>query len=449
MSLRFIDKIIRVFFIVLSLSGMSQNIDRVVAVVGKNIILKSEVEIQLQEMVANGMQKSAESKCKVFEDLLFQKLLLAQADKDSVSVKDEQVDTELERRMAYYINQFGSEERFESFYGKTVDKFKEELRDEVKNQLIIQQMQSKVTGEIKVTPAEVRNFFNSIPVDSLPLINSEIELGQIVKKPMVSEEAKKIAWEKLETIRQRVLKGESMAALATLYTEDPGSAKTGGRYDGIMRGQFVPEFEAVAFRIKPGDVSEIFETQFGYHFIELIARRGESVDVRHILMVAKTSNADIIKAKQELDSIYESIISGRISFCEAAAKYSDEKETKNNCGSMMNVAAGSTKFDVTEVGQIDQNLVFLLDKMNVGDITKPTLFQSQDTKQAYRIVYLKSRSEPHTANLKDDYQRLQGLATIDKQKKIVAAWITKKSKSTYIKIDEEFVNCNFDYNWIK
>ena len=449
MSLRFIDKIIRVFFIVLSLSGMSQNIDRVVAVVGKNIILKSEVEIQLQEMVANGMQKSAESKCKVFEDLLFQKLLLAQADKDSVSVKDEQVDSELERRMAYYINQFGSEERFESFYGKTVDKFKEELRDEVKNQLIIQQMQSKVTGEIKVTPAEVRNFFNSIPVDSLPLINSEIELGQIVKKPMVSEEAKKIAWEKLETIRQRVLKGESMAALATLYTEDPGSAKTGGRYDGIMRGQFVPEFEAVAFRIKPGDVSEIFETQFGYHFIELIARRGESVDVRHILMVAKTSNADIIKAKQELDSIYESIISGRISFCEAAAKYSDEKETKNNCGSMMNVAAGSTKFDVTEVGQIDQNLVFLLDKMNVGDITKPTLFQSQDTKQAYRIVYLKSRSEPHTANLKDDYQRLQGLATIDKQKKIVAAWITKKSKSTYIKIDEEFVNCNFDYNWIK
>ena len=431
------------------LSAFSQNIDRVIAVVGKSIVLRSDVEVQMQEMIANGMAKSEDLKCRVFEDLLFQKLLLAQADKDSVTVKDEQVDTELDRRMAYYINQFGSEERFVSFYGKSTDKFKEELRDEVKNQLIIQQMQSKVTGDIKVTPAEVRAFYNSIPSDSLPLINAEIELGQIVKKPVVSNEAKKIAKDKLENIRQRVLNGESMSTLATLYTEDPGSANKGGRYDGIMRGQFVPEFETVAFRLKPGEISEIFESPFGYHFIELIARKGESVDVRHILMVAKTSNADVINAKSSLDSIYNLITEGKIAFCEAAAKFSDEKETKNNCGSMMNVAAGTTKFDVTEIGQLDQNLVFLLDKMQIGDITKPTLFQTQDSKQGYRIVYLKSRSEPHIANLKDDYQRLQNMATMNKQKTIIENWIAKKSKSSYIKIDEEFLSCKFENKWNK
>ncbi|HKC67971.1 MAG TPA: peptidylprolyl isomerase, partial [Bacteroidia bacterium] len=371
------------------------------------------------------------------------------ADKDSVQVKDEQVENELDRRMNYYLAQFGSEEKFESFYGKTVKQYKDEMRDDIHNILVAQQMQQKVVSDVKVSPADVRTYFNSIPSDSLPLISTEIEYGQLVKKPVVSEEAKKAAREKLEGYRQRVINGESMSVIATLYTEDPGSVNKGGRYDGITRGQFVPEFEAVAFRLKPGEISEIFESAFGYHFIQLIARRGEVVDVRHILVTARVSSQDILDAKTELDTIYQKIMDGKISFCNACSKYSDDKDTKNNCGTMQNQAAGSTKFEIEELGQIDQNLVFMLEKMKPGEISKPLINQGQqgDTKQSFRIIYLKTRSEPHKANLKDDYQRMQNLAQIHKQKSIVDAWVNKKLKSIYVRIDDDYKNCNFTHNW--
>ena len=423
-----------------------QTIDKVIGVVGKHIILQSDYYGNAQEFIKNGYTLNDSLKSKLFEDLLFQKLLLAQADKDSVVVKDEQVDAELERRMAYYLNQFGSEENFFNFYGKSSQAYKEEMRDDIKDQMVAQQMQSKVVGDIKVTPAEIRNYYNSIPVDSLPLINSEVELGQLVKKPEVSPEAKKAALEKIQGLRKRVMNGESsMTAIATIYTDDPGSARTGGIYNGIMRGQFAPEFEAVAFKIKPGEISEIFETVYGYHFLKLLSK--DLIDVQHILITAKIDNNDMVLAKQKIDSIYEAIVKKEITFCEATQKYSDDKESKNNCGTMINNAAGTTRFEVTELGEIDQNLVFLLDKLNVGDVTKPTAFQTDESKQAFRILYLKSRTLPHIANLKDDYQRVQNMATINKQKQIVNEWIFKKSKSTYVKIDPEFQNCKFDYRW--
>ncbi|MDP2388556.1 MAG: peptidylprolyl isomerase [Bacteroidota bacterium] len=425
-----------------------QTIDKVIGVVGKHIILQSDYYGNAQEFIKNGYTLNDSLKSKLFEDLLFQKLLLAQADKDSVVVKDEQVDAELERRMAYYLNQFGSEENFFNFYGKSSQAYKEEMRDDIKDQMVAQQMQSKVVGDVKVTPAEIRNYYNSIPVDSLPLINSEVELGQLVKKPEVSPEAKKAALEKIQGLRKRVMNGESsMTAIATIYTDDPGSARTGGVYNGIMRGQFAPEFEAVAFKIKPGEISEVFETVYGYHFLKLLSRKGDLIDVQHILITAKIDNNDMVLAKQKIDSIYEIIVKKEITFCEATQKYSDDKESKNNCGTMINNAAGTTRFEVTELGEIDQNLVFLLDKLNVGDVTKPTAFQTSESKQAFRILYLKSRTQPHIANLKDDYQRIQNMATINKQKQIVNEWIFKKSKNTYVKIDPEFQNCKFDYRW--
>ncbi len=430
-----------------SVAAQNQNIDRVIAVVGKYIVLRSDYESQKQQYLADGAKDDATLRNRVFEELLYNKLLIAQADKDSVNVKDEQVEAEMERRINYYISQFGSEEKFEAFYGKKVDQFKEELKDDVREQLTAQQMQSKVVGEIKLTPSEIRAFYNGIPEDSLPLVNSEVEIGQILKQPVVSEEARVDARSRLENIRQRVVKGENMSALAALYTEDPSSAKTGGRYDGIRRGQFVPEFEAVAFRLKPGEISEIFETQYGFHFVELIARRGELVDVRHILISPKISSLDVLKAKTKLDSIYGLLQEGKINFCQATAQYSDDKDTRNNCGTMVNNATGNTRFEVDELGQIDQNLVFLLDKMQVGDYTKPTVYHSPDGKQAYRIIYLKNRTAPHRANLKDDYQRIQNYANVNEQKKRVSDWVNKKSKMTYIKIDKEFQDCTFVNNW--
>lgn len=428
-------------------SFSQQNIDKTIAVIGKYIVLRSELERELKGMKTDGLKVTDSLRCYMLDELMYQKLLLAQADKDSIRVKDEQVDSELDRRMNYYLGQFGSEEKFEAFYGKTVKQYKDEMRDDIHNILVAQQMQAKIVSEIKVSPADVRNYFNSIPSDSLPLINTEVEICQLVKKPVVSDEAKKAAREKLEGYRQRVINGESMSVIATLYTEDPGSAKTGGRYDGIARGQFVPEFEAVAFRLKPGEVSEIFESAFGYHFIQLISRRGELVDVRHILVTAKVTGQDVANAKIALDTIYQKIISGHITFCAASAKYSDDKETKNNCGAMQNTAAGSTRFEIEELGQIDQNMVFMLDKMKPGEVSKPLLNQSQDSKQSFRIIYLKSRSEPHKANLKNDYQRMQNLAQVNKQKSTVDAWVNKKLRSIYVRIDDEYKNCQFHHNW--
>jgi peptidyl-prolyl cis-trans isomerase SurA len=442
---------LRAFFSVILAPGafaQAQNIDKTIGIVGKHILLRSALERELKTLKGENIQITDSVRCAVYEELMFQKLLLAQADKDSVTVKDEQIDYELDRRMAYFINQFGSEEAFENYYQKSVKQYKEELRDDVKDLLVAQQMQGKIVGDVKVSPADVRAFFHSIPEDSLPTVNTEVELGQLVKKPEVSEAAKKAAREKLEGYRQRVLNGESMAVIATLYTEDPGSAKTGGRYDGIARGMFVPEFEAVAFRLKPGEVSEIFSTSYGLHFIQLIQRRGELVDVRHILITPKISVEDEIDAKVKLDSIYEDIRSGKISFCEAAQKFSDDKDTRNNCGLLLNNQAGSTRFEIDELGQQDQNLVFMLDKMQMGDISKPVIHTGPDgSKKGYRIIYLKSRTEPHKINLKDDYQRLQNMAIMEKQKRLINEWINKKLRNVYVRMDPEYKACRLKYNW--
>lgn len=432
------------------ISGFSQqNIDKTIAVVGKQIVLRSDLEKQILKAKSEGIEDSDSLRAAIFEELLFGRLLIAQAEKDSIQIKDEQVDNELDRRMNYYLHQFGSEENFEAFYGKTVKAYKEELRDDIKEQLMAQQMQSKIIGGITVSPADVRFFYNSIPEDSLPLINSEVEIAHILKQPVVSAEAKKAAWEKIEGYRQRVIKGESMSVLATLYTEDPGSAGKGGKYEGISRGSFVPEFEAVAFRLRPGEISEVFETSFGYHFIELLSRRGEMVDVRHLLVTPKITNEDMIKAKLELDTIYEKIQSKKISFCEAAIKYSDDKDTRNNCGTLVNNQTGNTRFEVDELGAVDKNLVFMMDKMAVGEISKPLNYSTPDNKQAFRILYLKARTEPHKANLKDDYQRIQNMALMEKQKRIADEWVNKKIRSMYIKIDPEFKKYNFQHNWLK
>ena len=429
--------------------AQDQNIDKTIGVVGKYILLRSDLERELKAVKNDNIQVTDSLRCAVYEELMFQKLLLAQAEKDSVTVKDEQVDYELDRRMAYFINQFGSEEAFENYYQKSTKQYKEELREDIEDLLVAQQMQSKIVGDVKVSPADVRALFNSIPEDSLPTVNTEVEIGQLAKKPEVSEAAKKAAREKLEGYRQRVLNGESMAVIATLYTEDPGSAKTGGRYDGIARGMFVPEFEAVAFRLKPGEVSEIFWTSYGYHFIQLIQRRGEVVDVRHILVTPKISVDDEIAAKAKLDSIYEEIKSGRLTFCEATQKYSDDKETKNNCGILVNNQAGSTRFEIDELGQQDQNVVFMLDKMQVGDISKPVINMGPDgSKKGYRIIYLKNRTEPHKINLKDDYQRLQNMAIMEKQKRLINEWINKKLKNVYVRMDPGYKSCKLKYNWL-
>ncbi len=424
-------------------------IDRVIAVVGTNTILQSELESQYQQMVSAQEPVDDNSHCKLLEELLFQKLLLANAQKDSLDVTDAQVDQELDKRIHYYIQQFGSEERFVKFYGKSVEEFKVDLKDNVRNILLAQKMQSKVTGDITVSPDDVRTFYKNIPADSVPLINAEVEVGQIVKKPKTTPEAKKEAKEKIEGIRQRIMKGESsFPAMAALYSEDPGSASKGGYYEHIQRGQFVPEWDAWAFKLKPNEISDVFETVYGYFIIQLIERRGDEVDARSLLVSPKVDASDLLRAKQALDSIYTKVSADTISFSEAAAKYSDDEESKNSGGLILNPYSGASRFQMDELGQMDQTVAFAIDKLKVGEMTKPMPMSSHDGKQAYRIVYLKTRTSPHRANLKDDYQKMQAMALAKKQQEAIQVWIKKKSSATFVHISDDYKKCTFNNKWI-
>ncbi len=438
----------RALIILFSIAALASNaqqvLDKVIAIVGKYPLLLSDLEIYQMERLKEDPNAN---KCKAFEELLYSKLLLAQADRDSVTVSDQEIDGEIGKRLAYYLNMFGGDEsKFEAFYGKRINVFKDEIRDDVQNQLLQQKMRGRITGDTKLTPSEVRLYYQNIPTDSLPLIGTELEIAQIIKMPPVNEQAKKDARTAIESYRQRVINGESFSVLAALYSEDPGSAKTGGQLPSFGRGQMVPEFEAVAFRLKKGEVSEVFESAYGFHFMELISRKGEIVDARHILVSAKITQLDVFNAKTQLDTIQKAIIDGKISFENAAKKYSDDKETKQNGGLMVNPNSGNTKWDNEEISQLDQNLVFMFDKMQVGDVTTPMNYTGVDGKPGYRILTIISRSEPHKMNIKDDYQKLLQMAIYEKNKKEIENWIEKRSKLTYIKIDPEY-KCKMDYNW--
>lgn len=424
-------------------------IDRIVAVVGNNYILQSDLETQYQQMLAAQEPVNENTRCKLMEELLYQKLLLAQAQKDSLEVSEGQIEQELDRRMRYYLQQFGSEEKFVAFYGKSVDDYKLELKDDVRELLLEQQMQGKITEGINVTPSEVKDYFNAIPADSLPFINSELEVGQIMKKPTISPEAKKEAKSKIEGLRLRIEKGEaSFASMAALYSMDPGSASKGGVYEGIQRGQFVPEWDAWAFKLKKGEISEVFETVYGFFIIQLIERRGEEVDARSLLIAPAVDATDMYKAKLSLDTTYQRLLADTATFSDLAARYSDDDESKNSGGLIINPYTGSTRFQMDELGQYDQTIAFAVDNLKVGEFTKPMPATTTDGKQAYRILYLKTRTLPHKANLVDDYQSIQNAAMSKKQQEAIQNWIKKKSVDTYVHLADDFKNCTFDNKWI-
>ena len=427
-------------------SVSAQVIDGVIAVVGGSPILQSEVDSRRKQAK---MDSVAFNQCVALEDMLYQKLLFAQALKDSVEVTSEQVEEELERRMRHWITQFGSVQSFETFIGKNVENFKEESREELREVLLVQKMQAKISEGVTVSPLEVKEFFDAIPKDSIPLVNAEIEVGHIVKKPAINSELKKYAKEKIETIRQDIISAKKdFATSAIIHSVDPGSAPNGGLYKNVPRGTFVAEFDAVAFRAKEKDISEVFETDYGYHILMVESIRGEEIDVRHILITPQPSPEDLLKAKSFLDSIAVLVMKDSISLSEASSRFSDDEETKLNGGLIANPYTGSTKFEMDQLSQIDPNLVFTIDKLKTGETSAPSITQTRDGKQAYHIIYVKSRTEPHRANLKEDYQRIQDQALAKKKQILVHNWIQKKLTSTYVRLTEEYKNCKFNNTWI-
>lgn len=443
--------LIRLFFVALVMCGTftaygqpkGKIIDQVVAVVGNNLILQSDIDNQLQQLKSQGNDSLPIDECTILEELLFQKLLVHQAELDSVTVSEGQVEGELDQRMRYYIAQAGSEKKLEEFMGKSIAELKAEYKEDLKKILLAKTMQGKITQDVKVTPADVRAFYNTIPKDSLPMVNSEVEICHIVKRPPVNQEVKAAVKEKLQKLRDRIVAGEDFAALAVLYSED-GSAAYGGELGFKTRNELVPEFSAAGFGLQGKDVSPVIESQFGFHIIQMIERRGEQANLRHILMVPKVLNSDLLKAQQYLDSVKIVIDKEKLNFKDAANKFSDDAETKFNGGTLVNQNSGTTRFETSEM---DAGLFFTVDKLKVGEMSAPVKFTTNDGKQAYRILYLRERTEPHKANLKEDYQKLQNVALAKKQQKTVESWVKKRRALTYVKIDDEFRKCKLKYDW--
>lgn len=435
-------------FILFSNPLLSQEkviIDQVIAVVGNSAILESDVVNQRRQLVGQGIDLGPNPDCPILDDMLYQKLLFNQAILDSLVVSDEQVEQVLERRLRFFIQQIGSRERLEAYYGKSIEELKDEFRDIVREQELSQQMEAKITANINVTPSEVRSFFNRLPQDSIPMVESEIIMAKIVINPPIQPEEIAEVKNRLEGFRQRVLRGESFNTLAVLYSEDPGSARRGGELGFFGRGELYPEFEAVAFSLRPGEISEVVETQAGYHIIQMIERRGEQFNVRHILLQPKVSPYDLQAARQKLDSIKTIVQNGEMTFAEAALKFSDHPG-KVNQGLMVNPFTGTTRFKSDEM---DPNLFFVIDQMEVGNISSPVGMMTEEGQQAFRIVKLISRTEPHRANLQQDYDYIQQLALAEKKRKATMAWIGRRLPNTFVFVHDRFSNCEFELDWVK
>jgi len=421
-------------------------IDGIVGIVGGNVILLSDIENQYLQIRSQGNIQGTASglKCQIFENMLFQKLLLHQAQVDSLSVTDAQVEIEMDRRMRYFISQAGTPERLEEHFGKSLVEIKNELRDVIRESMLTDQEQQMIAKDVTITPAEVKAYFRKLPKDSIPLVNSELEIGMIVRQPTIGDEEKQIVKDKLKGFKERFAKGDDFSTLAVLYSEDPGSSKQGGELGMFKRGEMRPEFEAAAFKLKPGEVSDIVETEDGYHLIQMVERRGEYINVRHILLQPKVTPINLNKAKLTLDSVAAQITKKTLTFEQAVIQFSDDP-SKNSGGMMINPISGNSKF---EAGQIDAKIFFVIDKLKAGEVSAPVL-TTERGKQDYRIYFLKTRTNPHKANLEDDYARIQQIALDNKKMDVIDEWITNKLNATYVAIMDDFRNCTFERKWIK
>lgn len=420
-------------------------IDRIIAVVGREAILHSELTARSEQARQGGAILDQAGVCGQLEDLLFEKLLLEQARIDSVVVDEAQVDAELDRRIKYFAAQLGGESKLEEFYGKSVTEIRSEFRDQVEDQLLVQNMQQKITSDIRITPRDVQRFFNGIPSDSVPLINAEVEYAMILRVPKPAEEEERRVRRKIEEFREGVLKGEKdICTVAILYSEDPGSAKDCGELGLVPLGTMVPEFDAVAMSLKEGEVSQVFKTQFGYHFMQMVERRGEYYNARHVLMRPQIGSAELQKERQLLDSLVTLIRSNGRSFNELAPLWSDDQESKDLGGVLIEPNNNTARWDM---GALDQQTFFVLDKLKPGEVSEPQLIVMPDGSKAYRILQLKEYLAPHRANLKDDYRMVQQAAEGKLRSTAVETWVGGHLEGTYVRLVEDYRQCPFMHDW--
>jgi len=433
--------------LITSFARAQRVLDKVAAVVGNGIILQSDIESAYARYLLEGAKPNPLVKCQLMQTLVTQKLLAQQAVIDSVTVKDEEVDDELDRRMRGMVQRAGGQERLEQFLGRSIIQYKDETRPEIREQMVARQMQQKITEKVNVTPQDVQKFFDVMAKDSLPYYNKEVEVGEIVFNPKLNKEEKQESRDKLEALRVRIKAGEDFGRMAKLYSED-GAAADGGDLGFFDRTVMAKEFTAMVFKMKAGEISPVFETDFGFHIAQVLERRGEQVHARHIVIVPKITQASLDRAKAKADSIYTLINhNSKIDFSTAASIYSDDKETKFNGGMMLNYDNVQSRSTHIPTDKLDPQIALVVDTMKVGELSKPVLVTDQNNKKSYVILYLKSVTDAHKASMAQDFPKIKELAYADKTDRTVSEWFENKRKSTYIRIGDEYQSCPQIKNW--
>lgn len=450
-------KFIVVFSLALlsSIATFAQNnvIDEVVWVVGDEAILKSEVEAMRMDALQSGRKFNGDPYCIIPEEIAVQKLYLHQAKLDSIEVSESEIIGRVDMMMNYYIQSYGSKDRMEQELNKTSTQIREQMRENARNMLTVQKMQQKLTGEVKVTPAQVRSYFKDLPKDSIPYIPTQVEVQIVTLQPKIPTSEIEDVKRRLREYTDRINKGETdFSTLARLYSEDRGSALKGGETNFMGRGMMDPAYANVAFSLQdPKKISKIVESEFGYHIIQLIEKRGDRVNTRHILLRPKVSDKELTEACARLDSIANDIRTSKFSFDEAAAVISHDKDTRNNHGLMVNISqetgAATSRFQMQE---LPQDVAKVVDKMNVGEISKAfTMINEKDGKEVCAIVKLKSRIDGHKATIADDYQNLKEIVMVKHQEELLDKWIRNKQKHTYVRINKDWQKCDFKYpGWV-
>ncbi len=444
---------LRLIFSIISITSFGsfaqQTIDKIAAQVGDKVILLSDIQAQKIQAIQAGITISPEMDCEMLEELMYQKLLITQAILDSVDVTSEQVNSEMESRLRVIENQIGGRQKMEDFYGKTVTQIKNEFRPIIREQLMAREMEYTIANGISVTPREVKDFYTKIPIDSIPFINTQLSFQQIVIYPEISNKDKDIARAKIEKIRKDIMNGKAFSTQARIHSMDPGSAKDGGKIKA-SKGMMVKPFESVVFALKRDEVSEVFETEYGFHIIKLGKRLGDDYTCQHILIVAEFSGDAVENAAVRLDSCYQLLGSEKITWDDAVVEFSNDETTKQNKGIITNPATGEQTWDMEDLNQIDQQIYLLTTNMEVGDVSEPNLYTNiYERKQGVRIVRLMDSKPPHRANLKDDYTLIKRAAENEKKQMIINEWVVSRIKTTYISINDPYKECDFTNPWKK
>ena len=435
-----------------SVYGQSNVIDEVVWVVGDEAILKSDVESERLNAQYEGRKFDGDPYCIIPEQLAVQKLFLHQAELDSIEVSEQEVLSRLEQQTNRLIDQIGSKEKMEEYYNKTSTQIREMLRENIRNGLTVEKMQREIVGDIKIVPADVRRYFKNLPQDSIPYVPTQVEVQIVTLEPKIPQEEIERVKKALRDYTEQVNRGEiAFSTLARLYSEDEGTRRRGGELGFMGRGQLVPEYANVAFNLQdPKKVSKIVESEFGFHIIQLIEKRGDRINTRHILLKPEVEEKDLEASLLRLDSIAKDIRNAKFTFDEAATFISQDKDTRNNHGLMANPNSGTARFEMQELAQVSQEVAKTVEGLNVGEISEPFTMINNKGKEICAIVKLKARIDGHKATITEDYQRLKAIVQSKLGDEKLEKWIRDKQKSTYVRINENWVKCDFKYpGWVR